>query len=79
MFEGVLQGFDNSTNIIISSCIERIIYPEKEEENQEIPLGLYVMRGGNIVCVGEIDTEADEQVDWKTLKGADLKNTKNPL
>lgn len=79
MFEGILLGFDNSTNIIISNCIERIIYPENEEENEEIPLGLYVMRGGNIVCVGEVDTEADGLVDWSKVKGADLKKTKNPL
>lgn len=77
LFEGTLQGFDNSTNLIISGCIEIIIYPEEEEENQEIPLGLYLMRGGSIVCIGEVDDTID--TDWKTVKGQTLKGTKNPL
>lgn len=80
LFEGILQGFDKSTNIIVSNCVERIIYPEEEEEeNQEIPLGLYMMRGGNIVCVGEIDEEKEKSVDWKEVKGHILLGTKNPL
>ncbi|ODV78643.1 U6 snRNA-associated Sm-like protein LSm8 [Suhomyces tanzawaensis NRRL Y-17324] len=77
LFEGILQGFDKSTNIIISNCIERIIYDD-DEENQEIALGLYMMRGGTVVCVGEIDEEAAQGVDWLSVKG-ELKGTKNPL
>ncbi|CAK7894921.1 U6 snRNA-associated Sm-like protein LSm8 [[Candida] anglica] len=77
LFEGTLQGFDNSTNIIVSNCIERIIYPESDEETQEIPMGLYLLRGGNIVCIGEV--EDPDPVDWSTIHGDDLKGTKNPL
>lgn len=79
LFEGTLQGFDNSTNIIMNHCIERIIYPEETEENQEIALGLYLMRGGNIVCVGEVNEEADKEIDWVKVTGHTLKGTKNPL
>ncbi|KAK6461547.1 hypothetical protein DFJ63DRAFT_185137 [Scheffersomyces coipomensis] len=79
LFEGILQGYDKSTNIILSDCIERIIYPEPEEENQEIPMGLYLMRGGNIVCVGEVDEQQDDELDWMKIKGENLKGTKNPL
>lgn len=78
LFEGTLQGFDNSTNIIINNCIERLIYAEEEEENQEIPLGLYLMRGGSIVCIGEVD-DLDTDIDWMKIKGETLKGTKNPL
>ncbi|KAL7664891.1 U6 snRNA-associated Sm-like protein LSm8 [[Candida] zeylanoides] len=78
LFEGILQGFDSSTNIIVSGCIERVIYPEDDdEENQEIPLGLYVMRGGNVVCIGEVDDAVE--LDWSAIRGAELKDTKNPL
>lgn len=78
LFEGILQGYDNSTNVIISDCIELVIYEEDEgEENQQIPLGLYVMRGGNIVCIGEVDES--EVIDWSSIHGSELKGTKNPL
>ncbi|KAG2734430.1 hypothetical protein G9P44_002436 [Scheffersomyces stipitis] len=78
LFEGTLSGFDKSTNIILNNCVERIIYSESEnEENEELPLGLYLLRGGTIVCIGEIDEES--LVDWSTVKGDRLKGTKNPL
>ncbi|EGW32249.1 uncharacterized protein SPAPADRAFT_50817 [Spathaspora passalidarum NRRL Y-27907] len=80
-FEGVLQGYDNSTNIILQDCIERILYSEEDvdEENQEIPLGLYIIRGGEVACVGEIDPAKYATIDWSTLKASTLKTTKNPL
>ncbi|KAL1571420.1 U6 snRNA-associated Sm-like protein LSm8 [Candida albicans P76067] len=80
-FEGILEGYDKSTNIILSNCIERIIYSKDDEEgeNQEIPLGVYIMRGNEIVCVGEIDDELYKSINWETLKGHALKSTKNPL
>lgn len=37
------------------------------------------MRGGNIVCIGEVDEDADKTIDWLKVKGLDLKGTKNPL
>ncbi|KAK6457030.1 uncharacterized protein RJT20DRAFT_127161 [Scheffersomyces xylosifermentans] len=77
-FEGILQGFDKSTNVIISNCIERIIYSEDDnEDNEELSLGLYLMRGGSIVCIGEV--EETEDIDWSKVKGERLKGTKNPL
>ncbi|CUM53099.1 unnamed protein product [Debaryomyces tyrocola] len=79
LFEGTLQGFDNSTNVIINNCIERLIYPDEEDDNQEIHLGLYLMRGGNIVCIGEVDDTIEADIDWTKVKGETLKGTKNPL
>ncbi|RCK64779.1 U6 snRNA-associated Sm-like protein LSm8 [Candida viswanathii] len=82
-FEGILEGYDKSTNIILSNCIERIIYSPDDEDaedtNQEIPLGVYIMRGNEVVCIGEIDDELYGAINWQTLKGQPLKSTKNPL
>ena len=80
-FEGKLEGHDKSTNIILSNCIERIIYSKDDEgeENEEISLGVYIMRGNEIVCVGEIDDELYKSINWETLKGHALKTTKNSL
>lgn len=77
MFEGKLEGFDNSTNIVISNCIERIVANETDGEYQELNLGVYMMRGGNIVCVGEVDGTIP--IEWSKVTGDKLKGTKNPL
>lgn len=77
MFEGKLEGFDNSTNIVISNCIERIVANETDGEYQELNLGVYMMRGGNIVCVGEVDGTIS--IEWSKVTGDKLKGTKNPL
>ncbi|KAM3122514.1 hypothetical protein CJJ07_000033 [Candidozyma auris] len=75
LFEGKLESFDHSTNLVISQTIERVIYPD--DENDELQLGVYLLRGGSVVCVGEIDESVD--VNWISVKGDDLKNTRNPL
>lgn len=61
--------------MILGDTIERIIYPE--EENQMLLLGVYLLRGGTVVFAGEVDEHAT--VDWMTIKGQELKGTKNPL
>ncbi|GBL50657.1 U4/U6-U5 snRNP complex subunit LSM8 [Candidozyma auris] len=75
LFEGKLESFDHSTNLVISQTIERVIYPD--DENDELQLGVYLLRGGSVVCVGEIDESVD--INWNSVKGDDLKNTRNPL
>lgn len=60
---------------MISQTIERVIYPD--DENDELQLGVYLLRGGSVVCVGEIDESVD--INWNSVKGDDLKNTRNPL
>lgn len=75
LFEGKLESFDHSTNIVISETIERVIYPD--EENETLQLGVYLLRGGNVVCAGEIDESIE--VDWANINGDELKDTKNPL
>lgn len=75
LFEGKLEGFDGSTNVILSNCIERILTND-DNEYQQIDIGVYVMRGTNVVCIGEVEEE--EQIDWKSLRGK-LKSTKNTL
>lgn len=75
LFEGKLESFDHSTNIVISSTVERVVY--KDDENQLLPLGVYLLRGGSVVCIGEIDETVE--LDWMEVKGEDLKGTKNAL
>lgn len=74
LFQGKLEGFDNSTNIVISGCIE-IVVKSSEEEFQQLEMGVYLLRGTNIVCIGEVEGE----VNWTNIEGDKLKGTKNPL
>lgn len=61
--------------MILGDTIERIVYPD--DENQMLLLGVYLLRGGTVVFAGEVDEEIE--VDWMSIKGEELKGTKNPL
>lgn len=73
MFEGRLEGYDNATNVVISLCQEITI--SKDQEPKMYDLGVYMIRGGTVVCVGEVE----KKVEWKDIRGDALKDTKNPL
>ncbi|EGV61519.1 snRNP Sm protein [Yamadazyma tenuis] len=78
LFEGKLEGIDNATNIVISNCIERIARVKgTDDKYQQLDMGLYMLRGGTVVCIGEVDESIP--VDWENLTGDKLKDTKNPL
>lgn len=53
LFVGRLRSFDQSTNIVLSDCVERIFSEEAPVEF--VQLGLYILRGDNMyvnsVCV----------------------------
>lgn len=76
-FVGILQGYDNLTNLIISETTERII--SQDEDSIEEELGLYVVRGDLVSCVGLIDEEIDKQINWTKVKGAPLQKTKKSI
>ncbi|ODQ81633.1 hypothetical protein BABINDRAFT_159899 [Babjeviella inositovora NRRL Y-12698] len=77
LFIGLLKGYDNSTNIILASSFERIIHPDDSPES--IDLGLYMIRGDTVVCIGEVDVEIEDDTKWDEIRGEALKSTKNPL
>ncbi|KAJ2847296.1 U4/U6-U5 snRNP complex subunit lsm8 [Coemansia brasiliensis] len=72
---GTLRGLDQTTNIIMQGCQERIF---SENENVEIvDLGLYLVRGDNIAVVGLIDEDADNALDFDNLRGEPLQSIKH--
>lgn len=44
--KGLLQGFDDKSNIILSSSFERVF--SKDEGVEIVPLGLYLIKGDNL-------------------------------
>lgn len=76
-FIGTLQGYDNLTNLILSETTERIILQDEDSIVEE--LGLYVIRGDLVSCVGLIDEEIDKRIDWTKVKGEQLQKTKKSI
>ncbi|KAH6568452.1 hypothetical protein BASA50_003917 [Batrachochytrium salamandrivorans] len=60
---GKLEGFDQTTNLILSSAKERVF---SGEGSQDLSLGLYVVRGDSITVVGLVDVDRDAQIPWAT-------------
>ncbi|KMZ64496.1 Small nuclear ribonucleoprotein LSM1 [Zostera marina] len=57
---GTLRSFDQYANAVIEGACERIIVGELF---CDIPLGLYVIRGENVVLIGELDLKIQELPD----------------
>ena len=53
---GFLRSFDQFANLVLDTTIERIVVGSLYAE---VPLGLYVVRGENVVLLGEIDETRD--------------------
>lgn len=53
---GTLRSFDQFANLVLEGAVERIIVGHQYGES---PLGLYVVRGENVVLLGEINDAAD--------------------
>jgi len=47
------MGHDQVQNLILNDAVEHIY--SVEEEVEQVPLGLYVVRGDNVAIVGEFD------------------------
>lgn len=56
---GILRSFDQFANLVMEDAVERIIVGT---QYAEVPLGLYIVRGENVVLLGEIDPSKDPPV-----------------
>uniref|UniRef100_A0A2P2LY27 U6 snRNA-associated Sm-like protein LSm1 n=1 Tax=Rhizophora mucronata TaxID=61149 RepID=A0A2P2LY27_RHIMU len=54
---GILRSFDQFANAVLEGACERVIVGDLY---CDIPLGLYVIRGENVVLIGELDLEIEE-------------------
>ncbi|XP_022154301.1 sm-like protein LSM1B [Momordica charantia] len=54
---GILRSFDQFANAVLEGSCERVIVGDLYSD---IPLGLYVIRGENVVLLGELDLEKEE-------------------
>ncbi|XP_075493784.1 sm-like protein LSM1B [Primulina tabacum] len=54
---GTLRSFDQFANAVLEGSCERVIVGDLY---CDIPLGLYVIRGENVVLIGEMDMDIEE-------------------
>ncbi|KAF6744722.1 hypothetical protein DFP72DRAFT_927811 [Ephemerocybe angulata] len=84
---GLLAGFDQKSNVVLSDSKERVY--STDEGVEEIPLGLYLVKG-DMMCVfnsfcharesnprcstliGELDEEIDQATDLSTIRAEPL-------
>ncbi|TFK46879.1 Sm-like ribonucleo protein [Heliocybe sulcata] len=63
---GTMAGFDQKSNVVLSDSKERVY--SADEGVEEIPLGLYLVKGDQIILIGELDEETDRSVDLSTIR-----------
>jgi U6 snRNA-associated Sm-like protein LSm8 len=65
-------------NLVLTSATERIIRPiEEDEPSEEVPLGLYIIRGDSVAVVGRVDEDIDGKIDWGKVHGEVLGGTRH--
>lgn len=55
---GVLRSFDQFSNIILEDAVER---RNVGKQCVDIPLGLFILRGDNIVLLGSLNEQKEQQ------------------
>ncbi|KAG2566493.1 hypothetical protein PVAP13_7NG186400 [Panicum virgatum] len=56
---GTLCSFDQFANVVLQGACERVIVGE---QYCDVPLGLYVIRGENVVLIGELQDREKEEL-----------------
>ncbi|KAM3161645.1 U6 snRNA-associated Sm-like protein LSm1 [Lachancea thermotolerans] len=60
MLFGILRTFDQYANLILQHCVERI-YITEENKYAECGRGVFMVRGENVVMLGEVDIDREDQ------------------
>lgn len=61
---GILRTFDQFANLVLQDTVERIYLPQLDENSSErfaeAPKGVFMVRGENVVMVGELDIDRED-------------------
>ena len=75
---GTLFSCDGSMNLVLADAYERIIRPAEEGvPSEEVPLGLYIVRGDSVAVCGRVDEDVDGKIDWTKVHGEVLGSTRH--
>jgi len=73
VFTGILKSFDQSMNMVIKSCHEKVY---SKEGVKFVEIGMYFIRGDNISIVCEVEEEMESSVNYDEIKAEPLQNMK---
>ncbi|EIM22452.1 RNA cap binding protein [Wallemia mellicola CBS 633.66] len=59
---GVLRSFDQFANLVLNDAVERI---HALNEYADIPRGIFLIRGENVVLMGEVDLDTEDTIQLK--------------
>ncbi|TFK41117.1 hypothetical protein BDQ12DRAFT_678932 [Crucibulum laeve] len=62
--QGVLRSYDQFANLVLEDTVERIYNGNAFAENW---LGLFLIRGENVVLLGEIDLDREDEIPLKQV------------
>lgn len=68
-FFGWLRSFDQYANLILDNTVERLTV---EDSYADVPIGIFVIRGENVMLLGEVDEERELNV------GSSMKQVTEP-
>lgn len=61
---GILRTFDQFANLVLQDTLERIYLPPKDDKSPErfgeVPRGVFMVRGENVVMLGELDIDRED-------------------
>ncbi|SGZ48957.1 CIC11C00000001551 [Sungouiella intermedia] len=61
---GILRTFDQFANLVLQDTVERIYLPKVDEQAPErfaeAPKGVFMVRGENVVMLGELDIDRED-------------------
>ena len=72
---GTLRGVDKVTNLVLANTHERIYSVHAPVVVN--PLGLYILRGDNCMCIGTENAEVAATVELNKIRAAPLKPLKH--
>ncbi|EIE84618.1 hypothetical protein RO3G_09328 [Rhizopus delemar RA 99-880] len=61
---GILRSFDQFANLVLQDTIERIYV---RGCYGDIPRGVFLIRGENVVLLGEIDVDKEDQINLRQV------------
>ncbi|KTW28489.1 hypothetical protein T552_01749 [Pneumocystis carinii B80] len=68
---GILRSFDQYANLVLQETIERIYV---DQVYGDIPRGVFIVRGENVVLVGEIDQNKKSDLNLKEVSAVEAFN-----
>ncbi|KAL1884371.1 hypothetical protein VTK73DRAFT_65 [Phialemonium thermophilum] len=61
---GILRSWDQFANLVLQSTVERVFVPPGTNNSRglyaDIPRGIFLVRGENVLLLGEIDLDKDD-------------------